>query len=419
MGNGGGADGGKRLIPLCELHTSTNRADDSPPGKDRRLIFLSGTVYTTPLSPTVAKQMRVLGRFGRVTILGWAQGLKPSRLREPVTFVLLPRLPGMLLRYPLFLVAGLVVILLRTHRAMPNILVAQGPYEGVVAVIGRVLVRLRGIRAITLVEAHGDWEDVPRLFRRLWFSRTTAAVMAGVARIILKRADIIRVISDFTRRKVVGIRPTAPVVQFPTFTDLEVFLNPGESLHPPAPSPYILYVGMLVPSKGVEALVRGFAMLRRGETRVRLVLIGSGYAESRFKSLVQSLGLTEVVSFLPQMVQADLAMWMRGALCLVLPSLSEGLGRVLLEAMACGRPVIASRVGGIPEIIREGVNGFMTEAGDIAALRDRMQSLLDDPALADEMGRNGRRRAQELLSADSYFKGYAEVVEIADRLLAR
>ena len=175
---------------------------------------------------------------------------------------------------------------------------------------------------------------------------------------------------------------------------------------------------MLVPSKGVETLIRGFAMVRQADARVHLVLIGSGYAESRFKSLVHSLDLTEAVSFLPQMVQSDLAVWMRNAVCLVLPSLSEGLGRVLLEAMACSRPVIASRVGGIPEVIHEGVNGFMTEAGDAAGLRDRMQCLLDDPALADEMGRNGRRMVRELFSPHSYFKGYSEIVEIADRLFA-
>lgn len=387
--------------------------------KQRRLIFLSGTVYTQPLSPTVEKQMRQLADFGEITVVGWVDGFLPLRLRDPVTLVLLPRLPGIGLRYPLFFLAGLVVILLTVRRKAANILVAQSPYEGVVALLGRALARLRRIRPVVVVEAHGDWEEVPRLFRRLWFPRLSARIMGWTASAVLRRTDVVRVISDFTCEKVQKICPQTPLVKFPTFTDLEVFLDTPAPARAVVDFPYILYVGMLVPSKGVEVLIRSFDRVREQHPDVRLILIGRGHAERRFRSLAHALGLSQAICFLPPMTQPELAAWMRAARCLVLPSFSEGLGRVVLEAMACGRPVIGSRVGGIPEMIHEGVNGFLVNIGDVEAVQDRIRRVLDDPQLADQLGRNGRLMAQDLFSSEAYVKGYAEIIEIAERLTVR
>ena len=384
----------------------------------RQLIFLSGTVYSVPLSPTVEKQMGCLAECGNVVVVGWKDGFLPLRLRKPVTFVLLPRLPGIGLRYPLFLIAGLAVILLAVRRGATNILVAQSPYEGVVALLGRAMARLRGARSALVVEVHGDWEVVPGLFRRLWFPRLSTKIMAWAAQAVLRRTDVVRVISEFTREKVQHICPEKPLVKFPTFTDMEVFLNAAAPCRDVPDRPYVLYVGMLVPSKGVEVLIRAFHGLRQTHPEAHLVLIGSGHAESRFRTLVRALDLGEAVGFVSPMPQAQLAAWMQAARCLVLPSFSEGLGRVILEAMACGRPVIGSRVGAIPEIIHEGVNGFLVEPGDVEAVQDRIRRVLDDPQLADRMGRQGRLMAWDLFSPEAYLKGYAEIAETVERLAA-
>lgn len=419
MENARSANGGKTLVPLPESQASAGRADHGEPGGGRRLIFLGGTVYSTPLSPTVEKKMRRLAAHGEITVVGWTEGLRPRRLHEPVQFVLLPRLPSIALRYPLFLVAGLWVSLRAMRRNASNFLVAQSPYEGVVALLGRALARLRGIRPVLIVEVHGDWEAVPQLFRPLWFPRLSATVMTRTARMALRAADIIRVISRFTEEKVRQVCPRTPIVRFPTFTDLKVFLCGQDSRGRAADFPYILYVGMLVPSKGVEVLIRAFDRAVRVHPELHLVLIGSGHAEDQHRSLVQTLDLARSVRFVPFMAQADLAAWMRGAVCLVLPSFSEGLGRVVLEAMACGRPVIGTSVGGIPEMIEDGVNGYLVPPGDAAALAARILDVLEDPNRAEEMGKRGRDVAVRLFSEGGYFRAFGSMVDLAESLVLR
>jgi len=414
MENARSANGGKTLVPLPESQASAGRADHGEPGGGRRLIFLGGTVYPVPLSPTVEKKMRRLAEYGTITVVGWANGLMPRRLREPVRFVLLPRLPGIFLRYPLFLLVGLVVVFLAVRRGATNILVAQSPYEGVVAILGRAFARFRGVRPAMAVEVHGDWEEVPRLFRRLWFPRISMRIMARTACAVLRRADVVRVISRFTEEKVRQLCPNTPLVKFPTFTDLEVFLDAPASPKTVADFPYILYVGMLVPSKGIEVLIRAFDRIRREHPDARLVLIGSGYAEDRFRSLVRASALDQAVLFIPPMSQAELATWMQGSLCLVLPSFSEGLGRVVLEAMASSRPVVATRVGGIPELIVDGMTGFLVPPGGVDALADRVLELLKDPVRADAMGARGRERSRSLFSTEKYFAAYGEMICLAE-----
>ena len=416
MKNGRGANGGKTPVPLPESQASAGRTDHGEPGRGRRLIFLSGTVYPLPLSPTVEKKMRRLAEYGAVTVVAWADGLMPRRLREPVRFVLLPRLPGIILRYPLFLLAGLLVIFLAVRRRASNILVAQSPYEGVVALLGRGLARIRGTRPALAVEVHGDWEEVPRLFRRLWFPWLSMRIMARTACAVLRRADVVRVISRFTEEKVRQLCPNTPLVKFPTFTDLEVFLDAPASPKTVADFPYILYVGMLVPSKGIEVLIRAFDRIRREHPDARLVLIGSGYAEDQFRSLVRASALDQAVLFIPPMSQAELATWMQGSLCLVLPSFSEGLGRVVLEAMASSRPVVATRVGGIPELVLDQVTGILVPPGDVNQLADALLSVLKDPKAAEAMGGRGRDRAKTLFSEVEYFRAYEDMFRLAERI---
>jgi glycosyltransferase involved in cell wall biosynthesis len=89
------------------------------------------------------------------------------------------------------------------------------------------------------------------------------------------------------------------------------------------------------------------------------------------------------------------------AAIVVLPSYREGLPLCVIEAMAHGRPVVATKVGGIPELVEDGVTGFLVEPGDAAALRRALQRLLDDPMLRRRLGREGRRRIVERCSLDA------------------
>ncbi len=139
----------------------------------------------------------------------------------------------------------------------------------------------------------------------------------------------------------------------------------------PEEPPFALYVGRLSDEKGVD-------VLREAARDLSLVVVGDGPRRDVFP---------DALGFLPP---ADVRRWYERAAVVVLPSLREGLGNVLLEAMAHGRPVVASDVGGIPTIVEHLETGMLVPPGDASALRDALTLLLGDAALRERLGRAGR-----------------------------
>ncbi|MEM2991071.1 MAG: glycosyltransferase, partial [Halobacteria archaeon] len=99
------------------------------------------------------------------------------------------------------------------------------------------------------------------------------------------------------------------------------------------------------------------------------------------------------------------------------PSVSEGLGRVVFEAMACGTPVIGSRVGGVQEMIEEGVTGFLVPPGDVDELAQRHKWILSHPEEAKQIGERAREFAQRFFSPKAYQQSYARLFQIAESIL--
>jgi len=156
---------------------------------------------------------------------------------------------------------------------------------------------------------------------------------------------------------------------------------------------YLLFVGRLVPQKGVDVMLRAFAVVLRRCPWAQLVVVGDGDLQLYLKRVAYHLGIPHRVTFRDWQTGPGLVALYQRAAGLVVPSYYEPFGIVALEAMACGRPVIASRVGGLAEIIEDGVQGYLVEAGDYLGLARRMVGILRDADLGRDMGRAARDRA--------------------------
>lgn len=166
----------------------------------------------------------------------------------------------------------------------------------------------------------------------------------------------------------------------------------------PAASPdgrNILFVGPLSRSyrwKGVDVLWQAFALVRKRVADARLTLVGDGDRFAEFSQKARTLGGS--VRLAGRISDASLLAEYRRASLVVLPSTTdaESFGMVLAEANACGRPVVASNIGGIPDFVREGDNGMLARPGDPADLAENIVKLLENPELARLMGQRGRVR---------------------------
>jgi glycosyltransferase involved in cell wall biosynthesis len=164
-------------------------------------------------------------------------------------------------------------------------------------------------------------------------------------------------------------------------------------------SPVIGIVSKLWDGKGHEILIQAFKELRHEIKDAVLVIVGEGYLHGKLVNLVNRLGLSESVLFTG--FQMDVSEIIATFDVAVLPSLFEGMGRVLLEAMAMEKPVVASRVGGIPDLVDHNVNGILVAPGSISELKSGLLKILRNPTLAREMGKRGRKMINAEFSADT------------------
>lgn len=160
--------------------------------------------------------------------------------------------------------------------------------------------------------------------------------------------------------------------------------------------PVIGTVARLVPSKGHRYLILAMAELRRRWPQAQLVIVGEGPLGGALRALASELALDASVQFLSS--RLDTREILAALDLFVLPSVQEGLGLAILEAMACGLPVVAFDVGGVSSVVRHGENGLLVPAMDVKRLTQAMIEVLEDPAKAALMGTAGRRLVEERFS---------------------
>lgn len=170
-------------------------------------------------------------------------------------------------------------------------------------------------------------------------------------------------------------------------------------------TPMLLWVGRLVPIKGCDVFLKACAHVAAQRPDVRFFIVGDGYLAESLKRLASELGLDDCLQFMGQ--RSDISVWMWAADLFVLSSINEGLGRVLVEAMSTHKPVVATAVGGVGEIIQDGVNGLLVPPSDPEKLAEAMLYMLAHPDEARRMGDEGSKRA-----------GYFDTQHMVDRTVA-
>jgi glycosyltransferase involved in cell wall biosynthesis len=273
-------------------------------------------------------------------------------------------------------------------RFRPDAIAAQSAYEAAAALAAR---RLVGRKTPVLVDVHGDWRTSTRLYGSP-LRQALSPVADRVALAALRGADAVRTVSPYTTELVreVGLEP-ADV--FPAFMDLEPFLAP------PRPLPertQALFVGVLELYKNVDGLAEAWRLAAPRVEGARLRIVGSGSRTDVVERLVADL--PEQTSWTNRLETAEVAVALDAATVLVLPSRSEGMGRVVVEALCRGRPVLATRVGGIPDLVRDGENGLLVAPGDTAALADALVRILADRELAERLAARARESAEPWLA---------------------
>ena len=172
---------------------------------------------------------------------------------------------------------------------------------------------------------------------------------------------------------------------------------------------YILTVAKLYPRKGLDVLLTSIAQLRHVHKDYKFVIAGDGSEEETLRQRALKLGLGDTVVFMGYVKSEAIPALVRDCEFFVLPSRSEPFGIVLLEAMLFGKAVVATRVGGIPEFVTDGINGILVPAEDSDALAKGITLLIENEDLRDSLGRSGRAEIDNTFNLNSLCVRYEQL----------
>lgn len=177
----------------------------------------------------------------------------------------------------------------------------------------------------------------------------------------------------------------------------------------------VTYTGRLVDYKGLPLLLRVWREVHAGFGECRLLLVGSGgldmhNCETGLRDFVKEHGMDDCVTFVGSV--GDVQTYLQASDVFVLPTEREAFGISLIEAMACGIPVIASRVGGIPDILQDNVNGCLVSSGGFQQLRDSLGRLFDDEELRKRLGCRARDTVMQRFSQQAVLERYLQLLDI-------
>jgi len=176
---------------------------------------------------------------------------------------------------------------------------------------------------------------------------------------------------------------------------------------------YVLAVGRWSSAeryKGFDTLIQALPQLQHFAPDLHLVFAGDGDDRPALETLAQSVGVRDRTHFVSGLTRAQLVAAYRHARVFALPSSGEGFGMVFLEAMALGIPVVGGNHGGIPDIIEDGVSGFLVPHGDVPQLAERVALLLTNPSLASDIARRGRERVLQHFRFENFEAGLRDVL---------
>ena len=282
--------------------------------------------------------------------------------------------------------------------------------------VGAICKKIFGTPHVTTV--HGA--DINTFKKLEILSGKKSKILSGIFSFVLHNSDKINANSSYTKNIVLSIdgRVKNKIEIIPMGVDINRFKHEDDiNIKEDFDAEYlILSVGRLIDWKGTKYLITAMKEIIKKIPNAKLVIGGIGPEKENLEKLTEELKLKNNVIFTGYIEDIDLLKYYASSDIFVLPSINlnghtETLGVVLLEAMACGTPVIGSNVGGIPDIIKDGYNGFLVSEKSPEDLADKIIELLSNKELAEEFATNGLKTVQEKFSWISVTERFIEVYE--------
>ena len=232
-----------------------------------------------------------------------------------------------------------------------------------------------------------------------------------ITRFGIEQSDSVTAVSEYLKKRTVQeFQIERPIDVVPNFVDCDIYGRSSDRnfrrKFAADDEGILIHISNFRPVKRVEDVVSVFALVRKKQ-KARLLMVGDGPDRPKAEWLARTQGVADDVIFVGK--QNDMSQFLAISDVLLLPSELESFGLVALEAMACEVPVIATRVGGIPEVVRPDVDGFLYGVGDITSMADGCLRILQNPDLREALGKSARDRATREFCASKIVLQYEDL----------
>jgi len=268
-------------------------------------------------------------------------------------------------------------------KMQPHIIHAQGILMGLPCLICKKLLKIPFVVMSQGSDVYGYW-----FYKSL------------ISRLVLKNADAVIALTEDMKKQMLKIH-SREISIIPNGVEIETFSaitreEARRTLGIDAHEKILLYVGRLHPAKGVRYLVKAMDIIKNyyGDN-VKLIIVGDGEQRDYLLRLTRKLNLENYIIFVGEVPHRNIPIYLKAADVLILPSLREGFPLIILEAMTAGLPIIATRVGGVPEIIKDYENGFVVGPMSPHQIAEKCLLLLKDEKLRKKISKNNIEKAKE------------------------
>lgn len=260
----------------------------------------------------------------------------------------------------------------------PDIIQVQGLYVGITAYLSKIVFKIPYV-----IWGRGTDVNNPIAFSR-------KPIIIG-----LKNADVALALTEQMKWKM-GQFYRREILVVPNGIDMGRFQNSQNSLAEISDiknANTILYIGRLIPVKGVEYLIRSMKIIINDIPDTNLIIVGDGADRKKLENITHILGLEDHIKFIGQIPNCEIPKFTNIANIFVLSSINEGFPNVILEAMASGLPIVATKVGGLPDIVEENVNGYLVESKCPEKLAEKIVLILKNKKMQQEISTNNKKKA--------------------------
>jgi glycosyltransferase involved in cell wall biosynthesis len=272
-------------------------------------------------------------------------------------------------------------LLFSVKKIKPDIIHAQSIDMGIPALLSKIF----------LHKPYVIWAQGSDVYTS-WLFKTP------ISKLVMKNADRLIALTGDMNQEMQKIC-SRPINTIPNGIELEKFesifkQNARNTLKFPLSDKIIIFVGTLRPVKGIKYLIRAMSLFPGHDSSIKLVLVGDGSERKELRKLADELNLKDNIIFTGRVPNEKIPLFLAASDIFALPSISEGFPLVVLEAMASGLPIVTTRVRGLPGIVKEGVNGFVVDPQNSDQLASKLQMLINDPDLRQQICKNNKENVK-------------------------